>query len=100
MTKYKLKDLIASPDGKLLAFNTDSLSSRVEDDASYEIYTVEAAGAPAQAPKQLTHNHAIEETSPGRGTATTSFFSRAQERRKNMRMCSRGSIRSMSPVVR
>jgi len=61
MTKYKLKDLIASPDGKLLAFNTDSLSSRVEDDASYEIYTVEAAGAPAQAPKQLTHNHAIEE---------------------------------------
>src|SRR4051812_6172469 len=26
LSKYKLKDLIASPDGKLLAFNTDSLS--------------------------------------------------------------------------
>jgi dipeptidyl aminopeptidase/acylaminoacyl peptidase len=61
MSKYKLKGLIASPDGKLLAFNTDSISSRVEDDASFEIYTVDTAGAPLQTAKQVTHNHAIEE---------------------------------------
>jgi dipeptidyl aminopeptidase/acylaminoacyl peptidase len=61
LSKFKLKDLIASPNGKLLAFNTDSISSRVEDDASFEIYVVNTAATPTEAPKQLTHNHAIEE---------------------------------------
>jgi len=61
LSKYKLKALVASPDGKLLAFNTDSISSRVEDDTSFEVFIVETTGTPAVAPKQLTHNHAIEE---------------------------------------
>jgi len=74
LSKYKLKGLIASPDGKLLAFNTDSISSRVEDDASFEIYTVETAGAPSQQPRRLTHNHAIEENISWSPDSRTVFF--------------------------
>jgi len=73
-SKYKLKSLIASPDGKLLAFNTDSISSRVEDDASFEIYTVETASAASQAPKQVTHNHAIEENIAWSKDSRSVFF--------------------------
>lgn len=73
-TKYKLKGLVASPDGKLLAFNTDSISSRVEDDASFEIYTADVAGAPSQQPKQITHNHAIEENIAWSRDSRSVFF--------------------------
>jgi dipeptidyl aminopeptidase/acylaminoacyl peptidase len=56
-TPYKISDLQLSPDGNTLAFATDSRSSRIEDIASYEIYLTNAGGG---APRQLTHNEAIE----------------------------------------
>src|SRR3954470_11107308 len=74
LSKLKLKSLIASLDGKLLAFNTDSISSRVEDDASFEVYTVDTSNLPTQAPKQLTHNHAIEENISWSPDSRTLFF--------------------------
>ena len=54
---HRVGDLALSPDGKSLAFNTDSVSQRVEGITSYEIYLVSANGGQ---PKQITHNEAIE----------------------------------------
>jgi dipeptidyl aminopeptidase/acylaminoacyl peptidase len=54
---HRVADLAVSPDGKWLAFNTDSVSQRVEGISSYEIYLVSTGGGQA---KQLTHNQAIE----------------------------------------
>ncbi len=56
-TPHRVSDLRASPDGKLLAFTTDSVSQRVEGVKSYEIYVVSANGGTV---KQVTHNEAIE----------------------------------------
>ncbi|HSR09037.1 MAG TPA: prolyl oligopeptidase family serine peptidase, partial [Bryobacteraceae bacterium] len=54
---HRVGDLAVSPDGKSLAFNTDSVSQRVEGITSYEIYLVASTGGQ---PKQITHNEAIE----------------------------------------
>jgi len=54
---HRVSDLAVSPDGKSLAFNTDSVSQRVEGIGSYEIFLVPASGGQ---PRQLTHNQAIE----------------------------------------
>jgi len=56
-TPHRVADLAASPDGKSLAFNTDSVSQRVEGVSSYEIYLVPSAGGQA---RQITHNQALE----------------------------------------
>ena len=56
-TPHRVADLAASPDGKSLAFNTDSVSQRVEGVNSYEIYLAPAAGGQA---RQITHNQALE----------------------------------------
>ena len=57
----RVDQLIASPDGKRLAFVTTSISQREEKVGEFEIYSVDLAGAsPARPPKQLTHNEAQE----------------------------------------
>jgi dipeptidyl aminopeptidase/acylaminoacyl peptidase len=53
----RVSELCASPDGRSLAFMTDSISQRVERVTAYEIYVAPAEGG---APKQITHNEAIE----------------------------------------
>lgn len=52
-----IRDLQTSPDGKSLAFVSSSISGRVEDPASYEIFVVSTAGS---VPRQVTHNAALE----------------------------------------
>lgn len=54
---HRVRELTVSPDGKLLAFNTDSVSQRVEGVTAYEVYLVPAEGG---TPRQLTNNQAIE----------------------------------------
>jgi dipeptidyl aminopeptidase/acylaminoacyl peptidase len=53
------RELVISPDGKQLAFVTDSRSQRVEGVESYEIYLAPTSGA-AQT-QRITQNEAIEE---------------------------------------
>lgn len=57
-TPYRVRQLVASPDGLHLAFTTDSVSQRLEGVEAYEIYVIDL---PTGAPRQLTHNQAIEE---------------------------------------
>jgi dipeptidyl aminopeptidase/acylaminoacyl peptidase len=57
-TPWRVHQLAVSPDGSKLAFNTDSVSQRVEGVKAYEIYLADANGGPA---KQLTNNQAIEQ---------------------------------------
>lgn len=56
-TPHRVRELTVAPDGKLLAFVTDSISQRVEGVGAYEIYLVATDGG---APRQITHNEAIE----------------------------------------
>lgn len=56
-TPHRVRELVMSPNGQTLAFNTDSVSQRVEGVESYEIYTVPAAGGSL---RQITRNQAIE----------------------------------------
>jgi dipeptidyl aminopeptidase/acylaminoacyl peptidase len=61
MTPWHVAELEASPDGRTLAFATQSVSGREEKIEEYEIYSVELTHASAERPpRQLTHNHAIE----------------------------------------
>jgi dipeptidyl aminopeptidase/acylaminoacyl peptidase len=55
----RIKELVTSPDGKKLAFNTDAINERQEKNEDVEIYSVDLAGQPAQ-PRQVTHNQALE----------------------------------------
>jgi len=58
-TRDRARELAVSPDGKQLAFVTDSRSQRVEGVESYEIYLAPTSGA-AQT-QRITQNEAIEE---------------------------------------
>ena len=58
---FHIEQIAASPDGKRLAFNTSSISSREEIVGEFEIYSVDIAGAsPDRAPRRLTRNEAQE----------------------------------------
>jgi dipeptidyl aminopeptidase/acylaminoacyl peptidase len=60
-TPWRVHQLVGSPDGRRLAFASESVSERVEKIAEFEIYTVEISGALAEkAPHQVTHNEAQE----------------------------------------
>jgi dipeptidyl aminopeptidase/acylaminoacyl peptidase len=56
-TSWRVKQIAVSRDGATVAFNTDSISQRVEGVDAYEIYLVPASGGE---PKAITHNQAIE----------------------------------------
>ncbi len=59
---YRVAQIAPSPDGHTLAFNTDSVSRRVEGVEAYEIYDIDLASTGSeQTPRQLTHNEALEQ---------------------------------------
>jgi len=61
-TPSRVKEMAASPDGRLLAFLTESISQRSEKVVDFEIYSLDLGiGSPEQSPHQLTHNEAIEQ---------------------------------------
>ncbi|HZR58288.1 MAG TPA: prolyl oligopeptidase family serine peptidase [Terriglobales bacterium] len=60
-TPWHVQQLEASPDGRKLAFVTESVSERQEKIDEFEIYSIDLANAsPSQQPHQLTHNEAQE----------------------------------------
>jgi len=61
-TPWRVGQLVASPDGRRLAFASESISERQEKVAEFEIYSVDLEGAsPERPPRQITHNEAIEQ---------------------------------------
>lgn len=54
-----ITELVASPDGNTLAFESRSVLNRQENPADYEIFSV-PADATMATPRQLTHNQAYE----------------------------------------
>ena len=56
-TPQRVGEMVISPDGAKLAFDTDSISQRIERIEEYELYIVDL---PASVPRQITHNQAIE----------------------------------------
>ena len=56
-SKLEVAEIAPAPDGKLLAFVTDSISHRMESPADTEIFLVSSGGGEA---RQLTHNQALE----------------------------------------
>jgi dipeptidyl aminopeptidase/acylaminoacyl peptidase len=54
-------DLVTSPDGRKLAFVSNSINQRQEKNEDVEIYSIDLANtSPGQSPRQLTHNQAVE----------------------------------------
>ena len=61
-TPWRVHELDASPDGRRLAFVTESVSEREEKIDEYEIYVVDLADASAtRPPRRVTHNQAEEQ---------------------------------------
>jgi dipeptidyl aminopeptidase/acylaminoacyl peptidase len=61
-TPWRVHELEASPDGRQLAFASESVSEREEKIGEFEIYTIELANATIdRAPRQITHNEAQEQ---------------------------------------
>jgi dipeptidyl aminopeptidase/acylaminoacyl peptidase len=61
-TPWRVYELIAAPDGRKLAFVTESISGREEKIDEYEIYTVDLSNATLdRPPRQITHNQAEEQ---------------------------------------
>jgi dipeptidyl aminopeptidase/acylaminoacyl peptidase len=61
-TPWHIQDIDISPDGRHLAFVTESVSERQEKMSELEIYSVDLSNAsPAIAPHQVTHNEAVEQ---------------------------------------
>src|SRR5216684_1786062 len=59
---WRIEQLETSPDGRQFAFVTTSISERQEKINEFEIYVVDLANAsPERAPRQLTHNEAVEQ---------------------------------------
>ena len=62
-TPWRVHELVAAPDGRRLAFLTESVSEREEKIDEYEIYTVDLANATLdRPPRQITHNQAEEQS--------------------------------------
>src|SRR5438105_1487907 len=59
-TPWRIQQMAASPDGRRLAFVTESVSERYERVEEFEIYSLDLA-SPAEPPRQITHNEAIEQ---------------------------------------
>ena len=69
-----ITELVAAPDGSLLAFESRSLLNRQENPSDYEIFSVAADGTGAT-PRQLTHNQAYEEGLHWSRDSKTLYFS-------------------------
>ncbi|HEX3352496.1 MAG TPA: prolyl oligopeptidase family serine peptidase [Terriglobales bacterium] len=60
---WRIAEMVASPDGRRLAFVTQSISQRLEGTQEFEIYALALAPASGdRQPRQLTRNEAIEES--------------------------------------
>jgi len=58
----RIKELETSPDGHRLAFVSESVSERQEKVEEFEIHVLDLTGASSpRAPKQITHNEAVEQ---------------------------------------
>jgi acylaminoacyl-peptidase len=61
-TPWRVNGMDISPDGRRLAFVTESVSEREEKVSEFEIYSVDLVNAsPDRPPHQITHNEAPEE---------------------------------------
>ncbi len=69
-----IMELVASPDGTTLAFESRSVLDRQENPADYEIFSV-PADATAATPRQLTHNQAYEAGLGWSQNSKTLYFS-------------------------
>ena len=58
--QYAIGEITVSPDGEWAAFQTNSISGRLEHPAAYEIYIVNLHVSQETTPKQMTHNQALE----------------------------------------
>jgi dipeptidyl aminopeptidase/acylaminoacyl peptidase len=62
ITPWRIQQIAAAPDGRKVAFLTESVSERSEKVEESEVYSLDlTAGFTAQPPRQLTHNEALEE---------------------------------------
>lgn len=62
-TPWHVQQLVASLDGRRLAFVTESVSERQEKLDEFEVYSVDLASPSSDTPpKQLTHNEAVEQS--------------------------------------
>jgi len=60
-TPWRIQQLVVSPDGRTLAFVTESVSERQERVAEFEIYAVDLSTfSPDRPPRPLTQNEAVE----------------------------------------
>ncbi len=57
---WRVQQLVISPDGHTLAFVTTSISQRQEKDEDFEIFAIDVTNS-SRPPRQLTHNHAVEQ---------------------------------------
>jgi dipeptidyl aminopeptidase/acylaminoacyl peptidase len=61
-TPWRVQQIVASADGRRLAFSTSSVSERQEKVEEYELYSVDLANpSPDTPPHQVTKNQAIEQ---------------------------------------
>jgi dipeptidyl aminopeptidase/acylaminoacyl peptidase len=61
-TPWRVLELVAAPDGRRLAFVTESVSGREEKIEEYEIYALDLSNATLnRAPRQITRNQAEEQ---------------------------------------
>ena len=61
-TPWRIQQLSVSPNGKRLAFVTESVSQRSEKVEEFEIYSVDLGNAlPDRAPRRITRNEAVEQ---------------------------------------
>lgn len=59
-TPWRVQQVATSPDGRRLAFVSESVSQREERVGEFEIFTVDLGAIPSTA-RQLTHNEAVEQ---------------------------------------
>ena len=72
---FRIQQIEASPDGHQLAFVTSSISERQEKVGEFEIFAVDLANVSAQtAPRQITHNEAVEQDLHWAGDNRHIFF--------------------------
>jgi len=61
-TPWRIQQMAVAPDGRRVAFVTESVSQRSEKVEESEIYSLDLSVASSdQSPRQLTHNEAIEQ---------------------------------------
>ena len=61
-TPWRVSEIVVSPDGAKLAFQTTAISERQEKVEEFEIYVVDLAQSSLEHdPVQVTHNHAVEQ---------------------------------------